>query len=349
MSSPVSVVSAADQAFARPVLHRPDAVPDAESAPAVALLADTLREAAARGASDTHVEPAELGWRIRLRIDGALHVYLKPPLHLRDAFITRVKVLARMDIAERRVPQDGRLRLPLANGEPQDYRVNSLPTLFGEKLVLRRLDSLPEDLSLAALGLAANQQRTVETAIHAPHGLVLVTSPTGSGKTLSLYCFLQMLNAESRNVCSVEDPAEIQLGGINQVSVRDKAPPDLRRRAAGVHAPGSRRHHDGRDPRRRNRGCRGESRADRASGALHAAHQRRARRDRAADRHRRRAVQPALGTAARDGAAARAQALRGLPCAIRSHLRRGFQGPSNHAAARSAMASAIGGGWAFTN
>jgi type IV pilus assembly protein PilB len=212
-----------DHAFAQPPAYRPEAAPDADGTPAVALLADTLREAAARGASDIHVEPAEHGWRIRLRIDGVLHVYLKPPLHLRDAFITRVKVLARMDIAERRVPQDGRLRLPLANGEPQDYRVNSLPTLFGEKLVLRRLDSLPEDLSLAALGLASDQQRTVETAINAPHGLVLVTGPTGSGKTLSLYCFLQMLNAVSRNVCAVEDPAEIQLAGINQVSVRDKA------------------------------------------------------------------------------------------------------------------------------
>jgi type IV pilus assembly protein PilB len=103
-------------AFAQPSPYRPEAVPDADGA----LLADTLREAAARGASDIHVEPAERAWRIRLRIDGALHVYLKPPLHLRDAFITRVKVLARMDIAERRVPQDGRLRLALANGEPQD-------------------------------------------------------------------------------------------------------------------------------------------------------------------------------------------------------------------------------------
>ncbi len=213
--------------FSRPppqlTARRAEVTSDADSAPAVALLADTLREAAARGASDIHVEPSEHDWRIRLRIDGALHVYLKPPPHLRDAFITRIKVLARMDIAERRVPQDGRLRLPLANGNPGDYRVNSLPVLFGEKLVLRRLDSLPADLSLLALGLSEDQHDTVMAAIHAPHGLVLVTGPTGSGKTLSLYCFLQMLNAQSRNVCSVEDPAEIQLAGINQVSVRDKA------------------------------------------------------------------------------------------------------------------------------
>ncbi|BCZ79008.1 type II secretion system protein E [Paraburkholderia terrae] len=160
---------------------------------------------------------------MRLRVDGVLHELGRPPAHLRDAFITRVKVLARMDIAERRVPQDGRLRLPIAAGRVEDYRVNSLPTLFGEKLVLRRLEALPADLSLDSLGLAPGQRDIVDRSIRSPHGLVLVTGPTGSGKTMSLYCFLQLLNAESRNLCSVEDPAEIQLAGINQVSVRDKA------------------------------------------------------------------------------------------------------------------------------
>jgi type IV pilus assembly protein PilB len=195
---------------------------DADSTPAVQLLASTLDEAARRNASDLHVEPTEHGWRIRLRVDGVLHDMAQPPAYLRDAFVTRIKVLARMDIAERRVPQDGRLRL--ARGTTSsDYRVNSLPTLFGEKLVLRRLEALPADLTLAALGLDARQQTDVDAAIRAPHGLVLVTGPTGSGKTLSLYCFLQMLNAASRNICSVEDPAEIQLAGINQVNVREKA------------------------------------------------------------------------------------------------------------------------------
>ncbi|MGH8782778.1 GspE/PulE family protein [Paraburkholderia sp.] len=196
---------------------------DTDSAPAVRLLTDTLHEATQRDASDIHVEPAERGWRIRLRIDGVLHEIARPPAHLRDAFVSRVKVLARMDIAERRVPQDGRLRLAVAKGVFEDYRVNSLPTLFGEKLVLRRLEALPAQLTLDALGLDAQQRDTVDAAIRAPHGLVLVTGPTGSGKTLSLYCFLQMLNAESRNLCSVEDPAEIQLAGINQVGVREKA------------------------------------------------------------------------------------------------------------------------------
>nr|WP_243843927.1 ATPase, T2SS/T4P/T4SS family [Paraburkholderia caballeronis] len=205
--------------------HAPPPAAQAENAPAVRLLTDTLREASLRNASDLHVEPFEHGWRIRLRIDGVLHEIARPPAHLRDAFVTRIKVLARMDIAERRVPQDGRLRLAsgtTAKG-PDDYRVSSLPTLFGEKLVLRRLEALPADLSLAALGLDDAQCGTVADAIRAPHGLVLVTGPTGSGKTLSLYCFLQMLNSESRNLCSVEDPAEIQLTGINQVNVRDKA------------------------------------------------------------------------------------------------------------------------------
>lgn len=197
--------------------------PDSDTTPAVRLLTDTLIEAANRNASDLHIEPGEHDWRIRLRIDGVLHEIARPPAHLRDAFITRVKVLARMDIAERRIPQDGRLRLAAVAGRTGDYRVNSLPTLHGEKLVLRRLETLPAQLSLDALGLDSIQRDAVKAAIRAPHGLMLVTGPTGSGKTLSLYCFLQMLNAESRNLCSVEDPSEIQMAGINQVSVREKA------------------------------------------------------------------------------------------------------------------------------
>nr|WP_232437209.1 ATPase, T2SS/T4P/T4SS family [Burkholderia ubonensis] len=194
-----------------------------DDAPAVRLLTDTLHAACAREASDVHVEPFETGWLIRLRIDGVLHEHARPPLHLRDAFVTRVKVLARMDIAERRIPQDGRLRVALAGGRRSDYRVSSLPTLFGEKLVLRRLETLPPDLTLARLGFDALQARAMETAIRAPHGLVLVTGPTGSGKTLSLYCALQMLDRDAHNVCTVEDPAEIQLDGINQVGVAEKA------------------------------------------------------------------------------------------------------------------------------
>ena len=220
-TSSLSAAPTPNVATNRPALH--PATPDADGPPAVRLLADTLQEAARLNASDLHIEPMEHGWRMRLRVDGVLHELVRPPAHLRDAFITRVKVLARMDIAERRVPQDGRLRLPVAAGRVEDYRVNSLPTLFGEKLVLRRLEALPADLSLDSLGLAPGQRDIVDRSIRSPHGLVLVTGPTGSGKTMSLYCFLQLLNAESRNLCSVEDPAEIQLAGINQVSVREKA------------------------------------------------------------------------------------------------------------------------------
>ncbi|PMS23270.1 GspE family protein [Trinickia dabaoshanensis] len=193
-----------------------------DDGPAARLFAATLDQAVARGASDIHIEPSEYGWRIRLRVDGTLHELPHPPALLRDAFVTRVKVLARLDIAERRVPQDGRLRLTVAAGRVEDYRVSALPTVHGEKLALRRLEALPPDLSLTSLGFDARQRPLVEAAIRAPHGLVLVTGPTGSGKTLSLYAFLQMLNTASRNICTVEDPVEIQLQGINQVSVREK-------------------------------------------------------------------------------------------------------------------------------
>lgn len=196
------------------------ALPD--DGPAARLLTATLDQAAQRAASDIHIEPSEHGWRIRLRVDGVLHELPSPPSHLRDAFITRIKVLARLDIAERRVPQDGRLRLAVAPGELEDYRVSALPTVHGEKLALRRLTALPSDLSLASLGFDATQRPLIETAIDASHGLILVTGPTGSGKTLSLYAFLHLLNVASRNICTVEDPAEIQLAGVNQVGVREK-------------------------------------------------------------------------------------------------------------------------------
>ncbi|GLU30846.1 type II secretion system protein E [Trinickia caryophylli] len=209
------------RSLSSPIATLPPADPD--DVPAVRLLADTLARASALRASDIHVEPGEGNWRIRLRIDGVLHETAHPPAHLRDGFVTRVKVLARLDIAERRVPQDGRLRLAVGPGSVEDYRVSSLPTLHGEKLVLRRLDAMPADLSLAGLGFDPPQRLLVEAAIAAPHGLVIVTGPTGSGKTLSLYSFLQALNAHSRNLCTVEDPAEIQLPGINQVNVREKA------------------------------------------------------------------------------------------------------------------------------
>ncbi len=196
---------------------------DERQVPAVKLLEALFTQAAQRKASDVHIEPREHDWRIRLRVDGQLHEIMRPPRYLQEPLITRVKVLSHLDIAERRIPQDGRLKLPTAPGQYEEYRVSALPTLFGEKLVLRRLDTLPASLDLDQLGFEQAQQRLLTQALAAPHGMILVTGPTGSGKTRSLYCFLQSLNQESRNLCSVEDPAEIHLAGITQVSVREKA------------------------------------------------------------------------------------------------------------------------------
>lgn len=200
-------------------------ISDDLDAPAVRLLNDTIAQAAKYMASDIHIEPAEYGWRIRLRIDGALYRIAEPPAHLRDALITRIKVLARMDIAERRVPQDGRLRIeqPGTGTRVDEFRVSTLPTIFGEKVVLRRLDSLPDDLTLDTLGFNTTQHAALQSALRSPHGMILVTGPTGSGKTLTLYTFMRSLDRDALNLCTLEDPSEIRLAGTNQTSIHDKA------------------------------------------------------------------------------------------------------------------------------
>lgn len=196
--------------------------PDAD-APAVRLLNDILIDAAARNASDLHFERGAHDWRIRLRIDGVLHPAEPVPSHLRDALIARIKALAGLDIAERRLPQDGRLSLHLCADRSEDFRVSTLPTVHGEKVVLRRLDTLPAMFDFGTLGYDAGQQAALHAALHAPHGMILVTGPTGSGKTLSLFGFLNAINHPSINICTVEDPVELRLPGITQVSVREKA------------------------------------------------------------------------------------------------------------------------------
>ncbi len=185
-------------------------------------LDEILKQAVMQGASDIHFETGETEFRARFRLDGILHTAATPALHLRDAMISRLKVLARMDIAEKRVPQDGRIQYPY-QGRVIDLRVSSLPTLHGEKIVVRLLNISRERPSLEALGYEADDQARLLAAIAYPHGMVLMTGPTGSGKTLSLYSCLELLNRPQVNISTVEDPSEIQLPGVNQVNINERA------------------------------------------------------------------------------------------------------------------------------
>ena len=174
------------------------------------------------GASDMHFESGAESFRVRLRIDGRLQVVARPAVAVRDAMVSRIKVMARMDIAEKRLPQDGRMQF-LHKGQPVDVRASSLPTVHGEKVVLRLLHFHQERPTLSALGFEAEDEALLLQAISRPHGMVLVTGPTGSGKTLSLYSCLEHINREDINVSCVEDPCEIYLPGANQVSIHERA------------------------------------------------------------------------------------------------------------------------------
>ncbi|PUE40671.1 Type 4 pili biogenesis protein pilB (nuleotide-binding protein) [Limnohabitans sp. Bal53] len=196
--------------------------PNADDAPVVAYVQQLLEQAVALKASDLHFEPYEHQYRVRMRIDGELREVASPHMALKDRLASRIKVMSRLDIAEKRLPQDGRMKLPLAQGRELDLRVSTLPTLFGEKLVIRVLDSAQAQLDLGRLGYEPEDLERLLAAIRAPHGLVLVTGPTGSGKTQSLYACLNLLNTPEVNIATVEDPCEIQLKGINQVNVQDK-------------------------------------------------------------------------------------------------------------------------------
>ena len=189
---------------------------------AVKILGDLLHQAFTQGASDVHFESSESFFRARFRIDGLLRLAATPPLRLRDAIVSRIKVLARMDIAEKRLPQDGRIQYPYLD-QLIDLRVSSLPTLHGEKIVVRILNFSRERPSLAALGYEPDDRAKLVQAIGQPHGLVLMTGPTGSGKTLSLYSCLELLNRIEVNISTVEDPAEIHLPGANQVTLNERA------------------------------------------------------------------------------------------------------------------------------
>ncbi len=181
------------------------------------VLVDAIR----RGASDVHIEPYEKEFRIRLRIDGVLHETMKPPLRLRNAIVSRLKIMAELDIAERRLPQDGRIKLVLGREKEVDFRVSVLPTLFGEKVVLRILDKSNLQLDMTQLGFAEDQLAIFKDAINQPWGMMLVTGPTGSGKTTTLYSALMELNKTSENISTAEDPVEFNMAGINQVAIND--------------------------------------------------------------------------------------------------------------------------------
>ncbi|HEU0278134.1 MAG TPA: type IV-A pilus assembly ATPase PilB [Rhodanobacteraceae bacterium] len=193
-----------------------------DDTPIVKYVNKILLDAIKRGASDIHFEPYETKYRVRLRLDGVLRAVSSPPLKLAPRISSRLKVMSRLDIAERRVPQDGRMKLNLSKTKSFDFRVSTLPTLGGEKIVLRILDAGAAKLGIEKLGYEDDQRQLFEEAIAKPYGMVLVTGPTGSGKTVSLYTALNILNTVGRNISTVEDPVEIRVDGINQVQQNEK-------------------------------------------------------------------------------------------------------------------------------
>ncbi|NJD25783.1 MAG: type IV-A pilus assembly ATPase PilB [Betaproteobacteria bacterium] len=195
---------------------------DVDDAPVVKFIQKMLIDAINDGASDIHFEPYEKYYRIRFRVDGILREAATPPLAIKEKLASRIKVISRLNIAEKRVPQDGRMKLVLSKTRAIDFRVSTLPTLQGEKIVLRILDPTSATLGIEALGYEPEQKQVLLDAIARPYGMILVTGPTGSGKTVSLYTCLNLLNKEGVNISTAEDPAEINLAGINQVNVDDK-------------------------------------------------------------------------------------------------------------------------------
>ncbi|MCH8551350.1 MAG: type IV-A pilus assembly ATPase PilB [Natronospirillum sp.] len=193
-----------------------------DDAPIVRFVQQMLLSAIKKGASDLHFEPYERSYRVRIRIDGVLQTAAKPPIQLAPKITARLKILGNLDISERRVPQDGRIKLRISRNKAIDFRMNTLPTLFGEKVVLRILDPSSAKLGIDALGYEPDQKQHYMTALSKPQGMILVTGPTGSGKTVSLYTGINIVNQEGVNISTAEDPVEINLEGINQVNVNAK-------------------------------------------------------------------------------------------------------------------------------
>ncbi len=199
-----------------------DDTSDIDDTPVVRFINKILLDAIKKGASDIHFEPYEKAYRVRLRIDGVLRVVASPPVAMSPKLAARLKVMSRMDTAEKRVPQDGRIKLKISKSKAIDFRVNTCPTLFGEKIVLRILDPSSASIGIDALGYEPEQKERYMNALNNPFGMILVTGPTGSGKTVSLYTGLNILNTPDTNISTAEDPVEINLEGINQVNVNDK-------------------------------------------------------------------------------------------------------------------------------
>ncbi len=196
---------------------------DPNEAPIVKYVNKILVDAINQGASDIHIEPFEKEVRIRFRVDGVLHKITGQPISFAPRIVARIKILAKLDIAERRAPQDGRVRLKISKTKVFDFRVNTLPTVFGEKVVLRLLDSSAAKLDLSILGFTEGQLDLYRQIVHRPYGMVLITGPTGSGKTVTLYSALNTLNTPEKNISSVEDPVEINLPGLTQVNINERA------------------------------------------------------------------------------------------------------------------------------
>ena len=213
-----------DEASSEPVNEaEDDKVSDVDDAPVVKFLQKMLLDAIGMRASDLHFEPYEHNYRVRFRIDGELREISSPPIAIKDKLASRIKVISRMDISEKRIPQDGRMKLKVSADRVIDFRVSTLPTLFGEKIVIRILDPSSARLGIEALGYEPEEKERLLKAIARPYGMILVTGPTGSGKTVSLYTCLNLLNKPGVNIATAEDPSEITLPGVNQVNVNDKA------------------------------------------------------------------------------------------------------------------------------
>jgi type IV pilus assembly protein PilB len=198
-----------------------DSARAAEDAPVVKLVNLILLDAIKKGASDIHVEPYEKDFRVRFRIDGVMYDVMKPPMKMKNAITSRLKIMASLDISERRLPQDGRIKIKVSGGKEMDFRVSVCPTLFGEKVVLRLLDKSNLQLDMTKLGFDPEPLKWFKDAIDRPYGMVLVTGPTGSGKTTTLYSALSSLNTVDVNICTAEDPVEFNFAGINQVQMKE--------------------------------------------------------------------------------------------------------------------------------